>query len=574
MYVPHSMSKSHFAFPLHSRCAWSVSTVVAFATVVMGGAGCAPAAPEATTNVALVAPHQPPRVLRSHVVGRVQADTPIDFVLGLTLRDRPGFERLLQRQKTPTSGDFRRYVTPKRFADDYAPNATDYEALATALTDAGFQITRRVDGRSTLSVRGTAEQLESLFGTELLTYRDNDLAEFFAPSAHFKISASSALYELVETVVGLDDANRWRSHRIDPPPASPNALPMGSADPIDLRTLYGVPAGLNGAGETVAILGTGDPPRPADLTNFVSRFSLATNVTGQYALVLLGGPNRDPAALALNEYYENVLDIDMVLGMAPLANVVHVHTASNSPGLFADGMSFIVNQVPQAHAASLSYGTCEAVAISNVLQNNNILAQAQAQGQAWFVASGDDGTDACKDGSANGVPSVDWPAASPYVLGVGGTELSQNKEVVWGGLGAGGGGQSQIIVKPSWQQGVGPYPNDGARDVPDISALAGSPGVTTVVGTSGFASQGTSAAAPIWAGVWAMLDQARGGVGMTDFHDRIYTLGKSGSAAFNDITVGSNVNSGTTPGYSALPGFDLATGWGTPNLQLLVGALP
>ncbi len=403
--------------------------------------------------------HRPARVLGAHVVGRVPADEQIDLVLGLRLTDRAGLERLMARQADPSSADFRRYVTPRQFAERFAPSASAYEELASVLEEAGLQITRRTDGRGTMSVRGPAAAIERLFDTQLDLYEDRRgvAARFRAPSERFAIPP--ALAGLVEHVVGLDDANRYRAHFAGPPPgASPNALP-GSADPADLRNLYGVPTAvhpvtlqpLRGAGETVAILGTGYGPDDTDIAGFIGKFSPSTSAAAQYAQVLLGGPNRDPVALANNEYGENVLDIDMVWALAPLANVVHILTASNGSGLFSDGIAFIVNQVPQAHAVTVSYGTCERVAISEVLVLNSLFMQAKAGGQAWFIASGDNGTDGCQDGSTTGVLSVDWPASSPYVFGVGGTQIKSGVEQAWFSGGGGFGenlSEAQLAARP------------------------------------------------------------------------------------------------------------------------------
>jgi kumamolisin len=116
---------------------------------------------------------------------------------------------------------------------------------------------------------------------------------------------------------------------------------------------------------------------------------------------------------------------------------------------------------------------------------------------------------------------------------------------------------------------VGPYPNDGVRDQPDIAALGGPPGVAVFAQGQTFASEGTSASTPMWAAAWAVLDQVKmGGKGIFNGHERIYQLAGTG---FQDITSGNN-SDGVTPGYSALPGYDLATGWGTPNLASLIAA--
>jgi kumamolisin len=261
----------------------------------------------------------------------------------------------------------------------------------------------------------------------------------------------------------------------------------------------------------------------------------------------------------------------MVLALAPKASIVHVLTATNSPGLFTDGIAYIVNQLPQAHAVSVSYGSCERGAAPEMPVVNALLQQAKAQGQIWFFASGDSGTDGCRDGAGNKILSAGWPASSPYAIGVGGEQLAvDGTEQAWGatGGGGGGGGPSESLDKPAFQVGV--TPNDGARDEPDVVALAGSPGVLQVQSGQLSGSEGTSAAAPMWAAMWALLDQSQGGKGLPNGIERLYVLGKSGTG-FRDIIKGTN-GDGTTPGFPALKGFDLATGWGAPNLSGLIAA--
>lgn len=547
-----------------------------------GLTACAPPAAAPTGASAALAAHQPGRVLGAEVIGRVAPDLPVDLVLGMRLGDRRAVDELLARQSDRRSGSFRKWLSPAEFGDTFGPSVEIYEAVVATVERAGLAVTRRATGRTSLSVRGPAAAVERLLGTELLLWQDGRADErggrFRAPSAALTMPPALAA---VETVVGLDDAMLWRSHRRGPAPgAEPNAGPTQTQEPADLRTRYNVTTAkhpvtnqpLLGAGETIAILGTGFAPADSDVKNFITRYALPTNQAAQYVKVFLGGDNRDPSALANTEYGENVLDIDMVLSMAPLANVIHVITAANGGGLFSDGIAFVVDQTPQAHAVTVSYGSCERVAIWETLQINALLQQAKAEGQAWFFASGDDGTDSCKDGAPTAVPSVNWPSSSPYAFGVGGTQLtSGGVEQAWG---YGGGGLSEIFPRPTWQNGVGPYPTVDARQVPDVSALAGDPGVATVFGNTVSASQGTSAAAPMWAGVWALVDESRGGIGMADYHERVYALGKLGGPAFHDVTSGSNSVIGLPPGYPAQAGFDLATGWGTPNVEMLVGGLP
>ena len=331
--------------------------------------------------------------------------------------------------------------------------------------------------------------------------------------------------------------------------------------------MYNLPANL-GDGETVAILGTGLPPSDADIDGWVQKFTLPFNRAQQYSQVLVGGPNRDAMGLAQNEYGENVLDAEMAIAVAPHAKVVHVLTATNSPGLFSDGIVYIVNQLTAAHQVSVSFGTCERVAAGEMLVMNQLFLQAKAEGQQWFFASGDNGTDGCRDGKGNKVLSVNWPASSPYVLAVGGTELDMTNEIAWP---AGGGGQSEIIDKPAFQ--IVATPSDGVRDEPDIAAIAGVPGVAIYAQGNLFAGvQGTSVATPVWAGMWALLDEAKGNhAGFTNGAERLYQLGAAGSPALRDVTVG-GIGDGTTPGYPAKTGWDFATGWGAPDVSALVTA--
>jgi kumamolisin len=201
---------------------------------------------------------------------------------------------------------------------------------------------------------------------------------------------------------------------------------------------------------------------------------------------------------------------------------------------------------------------------------NALLAQARAQGQQWFFATGDVGTDGCQDGT--GVLSAGWPASAPNAVGVGGEQIATDgTEQAWGDPsngGGGGGGPSETFDKPAYQVGV--TPNDNSRDTPDVVALAGSPGVVQIDSGKPTASEGTSAAAPLWAAMWALIDQSQGGKGLPTGLEKLYKLGKAGTG-FRDITIGSNAG-GTTPGFPAGPGYDLATGLGAPDLQTLIAA--
>jgi kumamolisin len=315
-------------------------------------------------------------------------------------------------------------------------------------------------------------------------------------------------------------------------------------------------------------------PAPYKLTAF----------PGKYTQQLVGGPDRTGETANPNgEYGENCLDADMVMTFAPYANIVHVITSTNAPGLFTDGISYIVNQLPGAHAVSVSYGSCERGSSGEFVVVNALLAQAKAEGQLWFFAAGDSGSDGCRDGSGNTIVSAGWPASSPYAIGVGGTQLGTagtGTEQVWNTnptappvtqAGAGGGGVSEAFDKPAYQTGV--TPADNSRDEPDLAALAGPPYIADYPGQQSGVG-GTSAATPMWAAIWALVDQkVWAGKGQPMSIEMIYRLAAT-KVGFKDITTGNNGGPGDlkTGGYPAAAGYDLATGWGSPNVTALLGA--
>jgi kumamolisin len=525
--------------------------------------------------------HQPRRIVGAQKNEALDRDKPLVVVIALELADADGLGRLIAAQQDRGSSQYRRYLTPVEFGRRFGVADADWQRLHDWAGSHALTIVREADGRNAMTLYGRAADLERAFGTHLDWYQDAR-GRFYAPSAELR---PDGVADLIHAVAGLDDAARFYS-QMSPAPA-PAPSPQGKsgfADPADLQHLYQVDTVTErGEGETIGILGTGYGPSTADIDGFltsnrISRSGPQPDRAAQYTQVTLDGFNTDTDPLAQNEYGENVLDIDMVFGMATHADVVHVITESNTPGLFNDGIVFFINQVPQAHAVSVSYGSCERNAAAEATLFDVLFQQAMAEGQMWFFASGDYGSDACEDNAAP-VPSALWPAVSPFVIGVGGTTEPSGvggAETAWNGS---GGGESELYAKPAYQTGVGPFPNDGVRDFPDVAALAFYPYVTVYYASGGVsASAGTSAATPQWASVWAMLNQhvcsATGNCGgITDAHDRLYALGKAqtagGTAVFHDITSGNNKN-GPTQGFTAVAGYDLVTGWGSPDLAALM----
>jgi kumamolisin len=497
------------------------------------------------------------RVINAIDRGPVSADMRFDLVVGVRMRNAerlPIVHKLLAERSDALS--------PEDFGDQFGASRAEYARFVSWLSAQGLEVVRTSPSRTTVTVRGNSAALETAFGVQMHTWEDR--FGVFTASATPLSANTEALNDLTG-VIGVDNSYTWENHLAPP---VPNAT--GSQTPATLATQYNVTltaAAQPGKGQKVAILSTNTPTLTSDLNTYLSTFKPAgvqALATGQYTQVFVGGMNRDGDQGA---YIENVLDAEMVLATAPFANIVQIFTATNGGGLFADGIAYIVNNVSDAHAVTVSWGTCERGSAGEMPILNALFAQARAEGQQWFFASGDTGSDGCRDGNGNKILSAGWPASSPNVVGVGGTTIGAT-ETAWTG---GGGGVSESLDKPAYQMNV--TPNDSSRDEPDVAAVAGGSGVAIVDNGAQTGVGGTSAATPIWAGIYANLLQqkAPAGKGFTNALEQIYTLGKA-AKGFHDITTGTQVGpSGTgTGGYSAAAGYDLVTGWGTPNLATLI----
>jgi kumamolisin len=550
------------------------------------------------------------RVAGAIDLGSVSPDSTYDFVVALTPQNQNLLHKFFEKQ--PYTGDT---LAGTDYADQFSVSAAEYARVITWLRTHGMTVTRTVKARTSITAHATAAAIESAFGAQLHNFSDAQ-GKFVASVVGLTISS-----EVAGSVGGVsgdfDGSAPWFSHMrhaVYPGPAK-SGSPHGDVSPgtgfddsfqaSQLEALYNTSAlTMPGMGETVVILGAVGVPAMADLSAYFATdkpYGLTAIPAGSYTVDNLGGQPREPDE---GEGEENTLDAEMVLAFAPYATVHHVITATNSGALFLDGASHILDTYPGAVAVSVSYGSCERDSASEMPVLNAMLAQAKAAGQTWFFASGDNGTDGCRNGSGNTIASAGWPASSPYAVGVGGTDILATPtttpltgEQVWNEFddgadgeyfgktfgGGGGGGVSEDQLKPAFQTGVGPGASDGSRDEPDVAALGGSPGVEIFIAdpqtgqpAANFVA-GTSAATPMWAGMWALIAQAKGFTTLTNGLEKIYALGAADQnlttgQSFNDVVVGNNGGPGETPtgGYPAMKGYDLATGWGTPNVPAII----
>jgi len=482
-------------------------------------------------------------------------------VVGLALRNRDELEAFLGDVQDRTSPNYHRFLTPEEFNAHFAPAPEEEKAVVSHLERSGLAVTERFSNRLLVVAEGTVAAMERAFGVRLHAVQFRGRRHFAALSEPF-LPASIA--SIVTGVVGLDDLGEMRPHvRGGSPVASPDAAVGTSCchlSPNDLRTFYDSNPGFDGSGQTVVIAGA-YAWRDTDNSAFNSQFGLPPLPAGSRQ-VCTGSGNPFTCRFSNANSLEVALDVEYAHGTAPGAKILNYMAVSTLFSSFTVMYNRIVTDNP-GHVVTTSWGGCESGTSASTQQtDDNIFAAANAIGQSWFAASGDDGSRDC----GTSVVTVDHPANSPHVIGVGGTTpvcsggmtnsnpacAGYGSETGWSGS---GGGVSQLFARPSFQTGCG-VPGGSTRLVPDVSLEADtSPGDYVLKNGSWFVVGGTSGAAPQWGGLFGMLNQQDGGSGLGNPGALLYAL--CGTAAYHDITAGSNGD------YGAGDGYDLVTGLGT-----------
>jgi len=529
--------------------------------------------------------------------GRIEGDFRLP-AMTLFLKPSPDqrtdLNNLLESQQNPVSSLYHRWLTPEEYADRFGLSPNDIAATADWLRTQGFVVSKVAHSRTWIAFNGTARQVENVFHTEFHRYRLAGKSQFASAA---ELSIPAALGDVVSGLDGLDDFSPER-----PEMTSPSGV--HTLAPDDLATIYDITplyqSGIDGTGQKIAVMGNSqfNSSALADVAAFRAQFHLPPNVPQ----VVLSTDYPDPGLTAgVNEAH---LDIEWAGAIARNAQIIFVYS-----GTFLHAVLYTVdNNLAPVITMSANVG-CEALnTAANMTFYQGIAQQANAQGITWVNSGSDAGPASC---DPNGAPlatgglGVRFPASIPEVTAVGGTEfndqggsywsttnssngasaLSYIPEMVWndalalGLLWAGGGGTSIYFSKPAWQTGPG-VPNDNARDLPDV-ALAASfshDGYYVIRNGVSVTTGGTSASAPVFAGILALLNQylvsngTQSAPGLGNVNPALYRLAAAGSGAFHDITVGSNIvpcGKGTldcpngSMGFNAAPGYDLASGLGS-----------
>jgi len=520
--------------------------------------------------------------------GRLPASTRLNLSIGLPLRNESALDNLLRQLYDPASPNYRHYLAPGQFAEQFAPTAADYQTVANFFGTNGFTVTEHPD-RMVLDVSGSVADVERVFHLAMRTYRHpTENRTFFGPDRVPSLNLSVPIlhisgldnYAFKRPKIVKEEAMK-RSANITGRAKIPNQTGSGPNEDYmgnDFRAAYIPGVSLAGSGQTVGLLEF-DTYYPGDVSYYESLNGLSVPLT----IVPVDGGVSSPG----DGNAEVSLDIDVAMSIAPaLDQIVLYEAATNSPWEdVLDAMASDSVNSPKQFSCSWSDDS----AGSPNLTAENIFLQMQAQGQSFYEASGDG------DAFVGGIP---FPEESTNIVQTGGTTVTTTGpggpwiyETTWDWGGAAlanssvgsSGGVSANFGIPPWQQGLSMAANEGSttmRNTPDVAMTADNifiEGDDLMDETVG----GTSAAAPAWAALTALANQQAAAYGQPPVgfaNPLIYAAGKSArySSAFNDIATGNNFWALSLTNFPAVPGYDLCTGWGTPigdNLiDLLAGA--
>lgn len=493
--------------------------------------------------------HLTPTMSAAKVIGRVPSATEIRLSIGLSVTDPLGLATSLKNVADPTSPAYRKYLTPEQFTARFAPSTADYQSVIDWAKANHLSVVLTHPNRQLVDVSGTAADVELAFHVKLEQALRQDGSKFYRPDRE----PSLDLRVPILAVTGLDDFER--------PKHSGGSSPIGNYISKDLRRAYVPCTGLTGAGQSLGILAF-DGYKPSDVAQYQTTAGIPQLVPTN---VLAGGATGTPSGA----FAETVADIELAMAMAPgLAHLtVYIGTTCNDRDSLLSQMTTLQ---PLSLQNSSSFGCGPTL---TTLQLFDTMAM---QGQSFFWVSGDFG----------GYAPNSQPFDRSKVTTVGGTILTMNgagasyqSEVTWNDPAisrSSGGGVEGGITIPPWQAGSF-SPQSGAsstnRNDPDVSMVAKD---LYIYSSSPFANgfEGTSAAAPLWAGFMALVNQqnASAGLGPVWAAPAIWHIGRTPAAyalAFHDITSGTATSYLGGPNYSAVAGYDLTTGWGTPQCGLI-----
>ncbi len=494
----------------------------------------------------------------------------------IRLRSRAGKKPAVSADTFRQPPGERKILTREEYEKSHGADPASITLVETFARENGLTVTEKSPERRTVILSGTVAQMNKAFGVELKQFEHPTVGRYRGRTGPIEVPDN--LKDEIEGVFGLDNRPQAMPHfrrRCAPTGVRPHAAST-SFTPPQVASLYDFPTGVNGSGECIAIIELGGGFKPADLTNYFNQLKIPKSP--KVTAISVGSGKNSPTGDPNGPDGEVMLDIEVAGSIAPGAHIV-VYFAENTDAGFLNAITTAVHdKTNNPSVVSISWGSAESTWTSQAMTSMDEAFQAAAaMGVSVCVACGDNGS---SDGVDDGLNHVDFPASSPYALACGGTFLQASggnisKETVWNDLskneGATGGGISDFFPLPAYQQnaGVPPSANPGGhigRGVPDVCGDADpNSGYQTLVDSQPDVIGGTSAVAPLWAGLIALLnDSLKQPVGY--LNPLLYQKVAS-SGGFHDITSGSN------GAYSAGPGWDACSGFGSPIGTAIAAAL-
>jgi subtilase family serine protease len=534
----------------------SVLTLCASAILLLASSANAEQRPLLTLHV--------PEAVASGVaplVGHVPSTERLSLAISLPLRNEAQLDNLLQQLYDPQTPGFHKYLSVGEFVASFGPQLSDYMAVIQFARSNGLAIIDAPTNRLVLDVEGPASSIENAFHITIGVYQHpTEDRTFYAPDREPSVDLNVPLLH----ISGLDNYSlpqpkNVRSSQLSEG-KSTGSGPGGNFIGSDMRAAYYGSGPLDGAGQSVGLFEFAGYEL-SDVQNFFKQVHEPLNVPVKG--VSLNGVSLNCPPPKCDDG-EQALDIEMAISMAPALSQVVVYVGKSDVSIF--NQMAVDNTSKQL---SCSWGWTD-----NESSLDPIFKEMAVQGQSVFVATGDNGS---------GTPGdVVWPSDDPYVTAVGGTDLTTTgpggawlSETGWNGS-AGSPSKNKIPI-PSYQKLKGVitslnHASTTLRNYPDVAAEANTNQYSCFDGGCSGGNGGTSYAAPQWAGIIAMANQqsiAGGGSTLGFLNPFIYRIG-IGSGFDNDFH---DIVSGSNGKYTAVTGYDLVTGWGSPNAPNLIDSL-
>ena len=508
----------------------------------------------------------------SRPVGPLPDSKQLRLALALPLRNQQRLQVLLGQLNNPSSPNYHKFLTVQQFTDQFGPTAVDYAKVVSFANSHGLTVTRTFSNRLLVDVAGPAATVNQAFHVTMQTYKHpTENRNFYAPDVEPTIDPGvpllgiEGLTDFTQPRPMLQQASSATGVHSDQTGSGQNGQFLGS----DMRAAYAPGVTLDGSGQVVGLIELG-PYNLQDVQSYFSTIGQPLQVPIYNVLLDVDGVCSGTPGSGGCDDGEEVIDIEQAISMAPHLSGLVVYEAygSNSDALTAFTQAANDNIAKQM---SLSFGWGGTPGTEPGYEQ--VFMELQAQGQNLFIASGDSGAN---------VGGVGYPGNSPNVTDAGGTDLTTagaggpwQAETGW--IGSGGGWNTASAI-PAYQTSAVNANNQGStsfRNIPDVAMEANTDNFYCANGSCQGGIGGTSLAAPRWAGFLALANQQANGNPIGFLNPTLYAIGQQANYGllFHDITSGNDFNSGSPDLFSAVAGYDLVTGWGTPQGQALINAL-